>query len=123
MKKISIIALFVFFTAGLFSFSSCNEDEEGNKVITVDGKAAIALTMDAKGDSQTVTVWGAQEWVAEATEWITIDTKSGEANKKTNVKITVEANDGEERLGSVVFTLPNEEFALVSVVQPQATSN
>ena len=123
MKKIKIITLLVFFTTCLFSFTSCNEDKDGNEVITVDGKAGVALTMDSKGDSKTVTVRGAQAWVAEASEWITIDRKNGEANKDITVKITVGANDGEERLGSVTFTLPNAEFAVATVVQPKANSN
>lgn len=123
MKKFAISTLFAFFAICLLSFTSCNEDKDGNEVITVDGKAGVTLTMDSKGDSATVTVRGAQVWVAEASEWITIDQKKGEANKDITVKISVGANQGEERLGSVTFTLPSAEFAIATVVQAKATSN
>lgn len=123
MKKNSIITLLVFFAICIFSFTSCNEDKDGNEVITVNDKAGVALEMKSQGDSKSVTVRGAQAWVAEASDWITIDQKRGEANKDITVKISVGANEGEERLGSVTFTLPDAEFAMVSVIQSKATSD
>lgn len=120
MKTVKTTIIYLLLSISLLALTSCNKDPEGNAVITVDGKAAVLMSMNPQGDSKTVIVRGAQAWEAEATDWITFDPKSGKANQDIVVTISVGANTGEERLGSVTFTLPNAEFAMVSVVQPKA---
>lgn len=119
MKRKSIVLLALLGLIGIVTFVSCNKDEDGKAMITVNGEASALLKMAVSGDAQTVTVNGVEAWSAEASEWITIDRVNGEGNRDVEVTITVEANEGEERLGSVVFSLPGGEFAMVSVVQPQ----
>lgn len=115
MKKLILIAISAFLA--LFFFSSCNKDKDGNELITVNGKAAEVLTMDPQGDSQTVVVRGTQAWQAESAEWITVHPLTGPANTDVTVTISVEANEGEERLGGAIFTLTSSEFVDVLVNQ------
>lgn len=115
MKKVIFISISVIFA--LFLLSACNKDKDGNEQITVNGKAADVLTMNAQGDSQTVVVRGTQDWYAESTEWITVFPLTGAANTDVTVTISVGANTGEERLGSAIFTLPSSEFVDVLVNQ------
>ncbi|MDR2009810.1 MAG: hypothetical protein LBQ22_04945 [Bacteroidales bacterium] len=123
MKKASLITVFIIFTLSVISFVACNKDEDGNESITVNGEAAVSLTMNAEGDSKTVVVRGIEAWTAESTSWITVYPTSGAANTDVTVTISVGANNSEERLGSAVFTLPTSEFVDVLVVQPAMASN
>ncbi|MDL2222330.1 hypothetical protein LJC35_07255 [Parabacteroides sp. OttesenSCG-928-N08] len=123
MKRLGMMLLLIMGAVSLVAFTSCNKDEDGEVMITVDGEASVLLEMNVAGDAHTVTVRGVEAWTAEATEWITIDKRSGDADRDVVVSVSVGKNEGEERLGSVVFTLPGGEFAMVSVVQPKGGSN
>lgn len=117
MKKISQFAMFAIFALFVFSFASCNKDDEGNEVITVNGEASVSLTFDAEGDSKTVVVKGTKSWTAEAIDWLTVSPKSGAANTGVTVTISAGANEREERAGSVQFTLSSGEYVAVVVNQ------
>jgi hypothetical protein len=122
MKKYLLFGLaFLLFS---FILMSCNKNEEGEQVITVNGQAAAELRMDANGDSKTVTVRGTKAWTAESTDWITVNPKSGAANTNVIVTISVGANnENEERAGTATFTLSTTEFVAVIVTQPNVTTN
>lgn len=123
MKKSKLIIALIIFILCFISFISCNKDKEGKELITVNGKAAISLTMDAMGGSEIIIVRGTKAWTAESTSWITVKPTSGPANTDVTVTISVGVNEDEERMGSALFTLPTEEFVDAVVVQKGAISN
>lgn len=120
MKRRYLITIATLLSVFSFAFLSCNENDEGDTMITVNGKSAVSLTIEAEGGTQTVLVKGTGNWVAESVDWITVNPTSGAAGKEVSVAITAEANDGEERMGGVSFTLPTKEFIEVIVVQKEA---
>lgn len=122
MKKYLLFGLISLFSS--FILMSCNKDKDGEQLITVNGQAAIELRMDADEDSKTVVVKGTKAWTAESTAWITVNPRSGSADIDVTVSISVGANnEGEERIGSAVFTLSSGEFVDALVTQPSVTVN
>ncbi|MBX9448839.1 MAG: BACON domain-containing protein [Taibaiella sp.] len=117
MKRRLILSALLILSACVLPLTSCNKDKVGNEIITVNGNAAVSMTMDKTGDSKTVVVRGNKSWVAEAADWISVEPTSGEADVDITVTISVGVNTGEERIGGVTFTLPGAEFAEVIVTQ------
>ncbi|MDE6012336.1 MAG: fimbrillin family protein [Prevotella sp.] len=58
--------------------------------------------------------------VAECPSWVTITPSSSE-DRKTEVKITVSANNGESREGKVVFKLKNKDYTTYTDIKQVAT--
>ena len=119
MKKRILSLLFVSLSAILVSTTSCNKDEEGNVVITINGKAAETATAASAGDSLQVVIKSTHAWQAEAVEWATASPASGAANAEVNVTVVVSANTtGQERTGGVAFkAAPDNEFVELVITQ------
>lgn len=119
MKKQFLSLLFVSLSAVLVSTTSCNKDEEGNVVITINGKAAETATAAPSGDSLHVVIKSTHAWQAETIEWATANPASGAANEEVNVTVVVSPNTtSEERVGGVAFKASSgNEFVELVITQ------
>ncbi len=99
-----IKSFFLAFLAGALALVSCQQQEElGPAKVTVTPET-LSFGMD--GGSQTVTLTATRDWVITTPEWMGVDIERGEGHSKPlTVALTASYNPGNDRTGSVVFSI------------------
>lgn len=114
-----IKSLLMAVVAGAALLVSCEQKEElGPAKLTLD---PAALNFEAEGGSQNVELLATRTWQVDSKpDWVRLGTENGEASSsKQTVSVSVEANTGNDRTGSVVFTIGMMKSSL-SVTQKGA---
>ena len=117
-KKANIILAMLLAVVGVFSLTSCKDDEP--TVAKAVLCSVFSLDFDANGGSQEVKVVSDAMWHVEAPDWITVSPETGEGT--TFVTITAKSNyEGTEmnarRNADVIFKGNTKESEAVVVVR------
>lgn len=95
-------------------FVSCGEDKEKPEGIPALSVNPSEVTFDKAEGSQTISVEANREWKASAeVDWITVNPAKGDASDKAQtVTVSVLANEGTDRTGTVTFDIGFEKKTL-----------
>lgn len=88
----------------LFALACNKPDAPVTPTIRINGQTAFSI--GEEGGSQSLTLSASLSWIASAqVDWISVSPQAGRGGDNQPVTITVQQNMGQERSGSVVFTI------------------
>ena len=113
-----IKSFFLAFLSGALALVSCQQQEElGPAKVTV---SPDTMSFAVEGGSQAVSLTATRDWVVTTPEWMGVDVQKGEGHSKpVTVALTATSNSGNDRTGSVVFSIGLAK-AIVTVNQAGA---
>lgn len=107
--------LFLLFTLLLLAGTvSCDDDKQPNATLTVNGGDQF-LSLDAKARTGKLTIQSLSDWQvtrAAGDDWFTLSADEGPAGR-TEITITLDANDGSSRSATLAFTAGKSVFGFV----------
>lgn len=117
-KKINIILAALLAVAGVFSMTSCDDDEPNVAKAVLCNVFSLDYTVD--GSSQEVKVVSDAQWHVEAPEWITVEPSTGSGTTFVTISAPKNFRDGapdNPRKGEVIFKGNTKASEAVVVVR------